>query len=245
MKLLVTAGNTQAPIDGVRCITNIFTGRTGAAIALDAYQRGHTVTLLTSQPDAVTALAAPPTDKNRWRCTVYRTYDDLEHAMAHLILGGDLDAVIHSAAVSDYRVTGIFAPAPDTCLDSRSLTWQGQPPMLLDRAAGKIKSDDLELWLRLERTRKLIDCIRREWKFEGVLVKFKLEANVAESRLLEIAEQSRQHSAADWMVANTLEEAAVCAYLGSAAGYQRFPRHELAPRLLDAVEQQHGEQRHG
>ena len=29
MNLLVTAGNTLVPVDRVRCITNIFTGRTG------------------------------------------------------------------------------------------------------------------------------------------------------------------------------------------------------------------------
>ena len=34
MKLFITAGNTQVAIDRVRCLTNIFTGRTGAGIAL-------------------------------------------------------------------------------------------------------------------------------------------------------------------------------------------------------------------
>jgi phosphopantothenate---cysteine ligase (CTP) len=47
MNLLVTAGNTQTPIDRVRCITNIFTGRTGAQVALEAHRRGHAVTHLT------------------------------------------------------------------------------------------------------------------------------------------------------------------------------------------------------
>ena len=41
MNLLITAGNTQTPIDRVRCITNIFTGRTGAQVALEAHRRGH------------------------------------------------------------------------------------------------------------------------------------------------------------------------------------------------------------
>ena len=31
MNLLITAGNTLAPIDRVRGLTNVFTGRTGAA----------------------------------------------------------------------------------------------------------------------------------------------------------------------------------------------------------------------
>ena len=47
MNILVTAGNTQTQIDRVRCITNIFSGRTGARVAAEADSRGHTVTLLT------------------------------------------------------------------------------------------------------------------------------------------------------------------------------------------------------
>ena len=58
MNLLITAGNTQARIDRVRCLTNIFTGRTGAAIAAEAAARGHTVTLATSHPD--TAASTSP-----------------------------------------------------------------------------------------------------------------------------------------------------------------------------------------
>ncbi|HEY2908611.1 MAG TPA: phosphopantothenoylcysteine decarboxylase, partial [Gemmataceae bacterium] len=53
MNILVTAGNTQAPVDRVRCLTNIFSGRTGAAIALAAWTRGHTVTLATSHPESL------------------------------------------------------------------------------------------------------------------------------------------------------------------------------------------------
>jgi phosphopantothenoylcysteine synthetase/decarboxylase len=40
MNCLVTAGNTQVLIDKVRCITNIFSGRTGAQIALELQKQG-------------------------------------------------------------------------------------------------------------------------------------------------------------------------------------------------------------
>ena len=53
MNILVTAGNTQTPLDRVRCITNIFSGRTGARIAAEAAARGHRVTLLTSHPEVL------------------------------------------------------------------------------------------------------------------------------------------------------------------------------------------------
>src|SRR5438132_3544175 len=103
MNFLVTAGNTQTPIDRVRCITNVFTGRTGAAIALEAHRRGHAVTLLTSHPEAVAGLhqGAGPLPE-RWTVLRYRTFDDLQRDMTRLITGGRFDAVVHCAAVSDY-----------------------------------------------------------------------------------------------------------------------------------------------
>ncbi|MBI3410688.1 MAG: bifunctional phosphopantothenoylcysteine decarboxylase/phosphopantothenate synthase [Planctomycetes bacterium] len=245
MNLLVTAGNTQTLIDKVRCITNIFTGRTGAALALEAYRRGHTVTLLTSHPEAVAdMLEAPPIfSDDRWSMKSYRTFDDLHKLMAELV-PGKLDGVIHSAAVNDYESAGIFAPAAGTSFDPTTRAWSGSQPRLVDRAAGKVKSDEPELWLRLVRAPKLIDMIRRDWKYRGVLVKFKLEVGVSEEELLKITESSRLHSSADLMVANTLEGSASWALVGPVAGqYQRVNRRQLAENVLIAVESLHEEGR--
>jgi phosphopantothenate---cysteine ligase (CTP) len=221
MNILVTAGNTQVLIDRVRCITNIFTGRTGAAIARCAWERGHRVTLLTSHPEVV---EVPPNE--RWTMRPYRTFEDLRDLMSEQVQGGGLDIVIHCAAVSDYLVAGIFAPANNA------------PLRPLERALGKIKSDESELWLRLVRAPKLIDCIRREWGFRGLLVKFKLEVGVSDEQLLTTAERSRTQSDADLMVANTLEGADAWAFLGPLNGrYERVPRRDLAECLVQTVEQ--------
>jgi phosphopantothenoylcysteine synthetase/decarboxylase len=243
MNLLVTAGNTQVPIDRVRCITNIFSGRTGARIALHAQQRGHTVTLLTSHPQVVKELAGAAVPAERWTLWGYHTFEQLQAGLAELIRDGRPDAVIHSAAVSDYLAGGIYAPVPGTHFTVADGRWEssGGPPTLVAQTAGKVKSDAPELWLRLVRAPKLIDLVRSEWGFRGVLVKFKLEAEVSEERLLEIAEASRRHSDADLMVANTLEGATAFAYLGPLAGtYQRIGRRDLETGLLDAVEALHG-----
>jgi phosphopantothenate---cysteine ligase (CTP) len=234
MRLLVTAGNTLVMIDRVRCLTNVFTGRTGAVIAGCAHERGHDVTLLTSHPE----VPAP-----RWRCLSYRTFADLESLMAEHVASGSYDALIHCAAVSDYQAAGVFAPAEGTTFETAELAWHSERPFsprLLDRGAAKIKSDAPELWLRLVRAPKLIDRVRVPWGFTGVLVKFKLEVSVSEPELLAIAERSRQHSRADWMVANTLEGAGEWAYLGAAHGYERLARHDLPRRLLEAIESGRG-----
>src|SRR5262245_42644350 len=101
MNILVTAGNTQVLIDKVRCLTNIFTGRTGARIALDARARGHRVTLLTSRPEAVEELHSGSLPGEGWQVVPYRTFDDLQGLMKQFVTASRLDAVIHSAAVSD------------------------------------------------------------------------------------------------------------------------------------------------
>lgn len=235
MNILITAGNTVVPIDRVRCLTNVFTGRTGAAIARCAHERGHTVILLTSHPEVV---EAPPAE--RWTMLRYHTFENLRDFMMELVREGRLDAIVHCAAVSDYLAGGVYAPAEGTSFRPETARWESADaagPALVDRAAGKVKSDEPELWLRLVRAPKLIDCIRRDWDFGGLLVKFKLEVGISEAQLLDIAERSRTHSDADFMVANTLEGANEWAFLGPLDGrYQRIPRRELAERLLAALE---------
>jgi len=209
---------------------------------LHAYQPGHRVTLLTSHPDVVNEFLPDNEVLNeRWTVCRYRTFDDLQVRMAELIGRPGFDAIVHCAAVSDFLVDGVFAPEPGTCFLPNERRWQGTPPTLANMAAGKIKSDAPELWLRLVRAPKLIDRVRTDWNFHGILVKFKLEVGVSDERLLDIAEESRRHSAADWMVANTLEGSASYAYLGPFDGkYERVSRRELAARLIETLERGHG-----
>lgn len=239
MNLLVTAGNTQVMIDRVRCLTNIFSGRTGTGIALAACERGHRVTLLTSHPETVDRSDATASWQERGEALTYRTFDDLQNLMARLVPTRSYQAIIHAAAVSDYLAAGVYAPAPATRFDAEDGIWHSdsQPARLVDRAGGKVKSDEPELWLRLTRAPKLVDRIRTDWNFRGTLVKFKLEVGVSEPQLLEIAERSRCQSQADWMVANTLEGAAAWAYLGPFAdGYRKIGRRQLPTALLEAIE---------
>ncbi|MBV9124153.1 MAG: bifunctional phosphopantothenoylcysteine decarboxylase/phosphopantothenate synthase [Planctomycetes bacterium] len=250
MNVLVTAGNTLVRMDRVRSLTNVFSGRTGAAVALQAFERGHAVTLLTSRPETVVELrGAPLPASGRWKEMIYRTFDDLQHALQDQVSQGGADVLIHSAAVSDYRPAGVYAPDPGTRFQEGEKRWESTtaaPPTLIDRSADKVKSDEPELWIRLVRTPKLIDLVRTEWGFGGLVVKFKLEVGIPEESLVEIAERSRRQSAADLMVANTLEGMHQWAYLGPLQGhYQRITRQELPTRLLEAVEALHREKNHG
>jgi phosphopantothenoylcysteine synthetase/decarboxylase len=249
LSILITAGNTIVPIDRVRCITNIFTGRTGLGIALTAYQRGHHVHLLMGQGQLPEAPHAPGQPCDGWRLSSFQTFDQLRDDFERALCTQSFDAIIHCAAVSDYLVGGIYGPAPGSGFNTGTLIWQANPGeavALEDCSAGKVKSDRAELWLRLVRAPKLVDLLRTEWKFAGILVKFKLEVDVADQQLLAIAERSRQDSAADLIVANTLEQSKTCAYLGPIRGrYDQIPRDRLPDRLLDAIEDLHRERGYG
>jgi phosphopantothenate-cysteine ligase/phosphopantothenoylcysteine decarboxylase/phosphopantothenate--cysteine ligase len=239
MKILITTGNTQTPIDQVRCITNIFTGRTGTRIALQAHERGHAVCLLTSHPEVVRELAPNAIFATAtWDVRPYRTFEELEGLMAKAVSFDGFEMLIHAAAVSDYYVAGVYAPASGTSFSPQQQAWfaaQGAP-RLSDVRAGKVTSRHPELWLRLTPTPKLADRVRSDWGFRGKFVKFKLEVGLSEAQLLKAAEASRRQSGADWMVANTFEGRYEVAYIGTGEGtYQRVERMQLADALLERL----------
>lgn len=245
MRWLVTAGNTQAPIDEVRCITNIFSGRTGAGIAAWAAHKGYAVTLLTSQPlvvaelqrDVASRLGGEPAAK--LETIPYRTFDDLAGLMETHVSGGGCDVVVHSAAVSDYLSSGVYASAAGTCFELETGEWHGvETPRMEDVSAGKVTSKHKELWLRLTPAPKLVDRVRTDWKFRGILVKFKLEVGLADADLLAVGGSARTQSSADLLVANTLGGMHSVAWLlSSDAEPLRIERPDLAPRLVERIEQ--------
>lgn len=246
MNFFVTAGNTQSLIDRVRCVTNIFSGRTGASVARTAWGRGHTVTLATSNPEVLAEFGVNPRDPGeRFTVLPYRTFDDLAVIMQTQLRATAFDVVCHSAAVSDYLPAGTFTPNPGTFFNARTSQWEGNngaPATLTEQKAGKIKSSEPELWLRLVRAPKLIDRVRHPWGFAGLLVKFKLEVGLNDTELVAVAEASRQQSNADLMVANTLDGASHWAFVGPIRDqYERVPRRELPDRLLLAIEDRHQE----
>lgn len=239
MKCLVTAGNTQVMLDQVRCITNIFSGKTGTRIALELQKRGHEVVLLTSTPDRLDTTASHGNPGSSITVKTYRTYDQLASLMKSEITNRSFHAVIHSAAVSDFLAGGIYTPQKGSSFSEKQLQWEAEAgkPQMRDVAAGKVKSHHGELWVRLVKAPKLIDLIRQPWNFQGKLVKFKLEVGVSQHELQSIAEASRLQSKADWIIANTLEGMHDWALLGPLNNsYQKVTRSDLSSRLVDCLE---------
>jgi len=98
-RILITAGGTREPIDTVRYIGNLSTGRTAAALADEMIAMGHQVTWLGA------ASAIRP--GRPYSIETFISYADLAQALQRLLSAQSFDAVIHAAAVSDFSVAGI------------------------------------------------------------------------------------------------------------------------------------------
>ena len=170
IKVLITAGSTCVPIDSVRVITNVFKGRLGIEIAKQFVHGGFNVTLLLGNSD-LTLDKSFSDSVNVFR---FKYYDELLNLVSEEIKD-HYDIIIHSAAVSDYK--------------------------LVDFKAGKIKSGQEELILRLTPTVKIVDLFKKNDP-EVFLIMFKLEVDKDKEELIEIAKKSRDRATADVIVAN-------------------------------------------
>lgn len=95
-RILITAGATREPIDGIRFISNVSTGQTGANLADGLAALGWKVTFLHGQGAQLPRLAA--------HRVAFSDFHDLERKLKSEIDQRDYIAVIHGAAVSDYSV---------------------------------------------------------------------------------------------------------------------------------------------
>lgn len=92
LRIVVTAGGTAEPIDAVRVITNLSTGKMGLALAVASLRRGADVTLISSAPDP-TVLGL--------RFVRMSTVASLRGAVLRECAHADI--VVMAAAVSDFR----------------------------------------------------------------------------------------------------------------------------------------------
>ena len=98
LRVLITAGPTEEPIDPVRVITNRSSGKMGFALAQAARERGAAVTLIAGP-------VTLPTPVGVSRINVKTAQDMYDAVKAKL---DDVDIVIGCAAVSDYRLAYVY-----------------------------------------------------------------------------------------------------------------------------------------
>ena len=180
MKILITAGGTEEPVDGVRRLTNTSTGATGAELAGFFSDRGAYVLLLRAER----AVAAPPGVGS----ATFVSFADLEAALRRHLASHDFDAVIHLAAVSDYSVASIE-------VDGRPVGAQGKIPSGAD------------VVIRLKPNPKLIDRLKTWSRNPDIrVVGFKLTNESDTTARLPSVESLLARGTTDFVVHNDLGE---------------------------------------
>ena len=167
-KVMITAGPTQEAIDPVRYISNHSTGKMGYAIARAAMLRGAEVTLV-SGPVAI----QPPMFVD-----VVNIKSAAEMAEAVKSRAGEMDIIIKSAAVADYRPATV--------------------------AAEKIKKKDGEASsIELERTEDILSYLGANKKPGQFICGFSMETE----NMLENSKAKLKKKNVDMIVANNLRTA--------------------------------------
>jgi len=135
-RVVVTSGATREPIDSVRFISNLSSGRTGAMICEALVARGFQVTQVAGV-DSVQAAGVA-------RREAFTDHASLDMALRRLARDSACAAVIHTAAVSDFAVVDAH---PDAKIASGGeLSVKLQPThKIIDRIMGYAGNPDMIL----------------------------------------------------------------------------------------------------
>ncbi len=159
-RILVTAGGTTEPVDEVRHLRNLSSGRTGHEIALRLQKSGFPVTLVQSEYSSYRE-GIP-------NLICYSTTADFSRKLKSALSENEYDFVIHSAAVADYHVETI------TDGDGKVLT-----------GTGKIQSNQ-PLFLKLMPNPKVIRELRTWSRNKSLkIISFKLTSDEQSDMKLE------------------------------------------------------------
>jgi phosphopantothenate-cysteine ligase len=202
MNIVVTGGGTIAPIDDVRLLSNVSSGRFAAAISEAFLDRAANVwhihaasarlplvrhaCFALDTPDAATEFDRLAKLREKWRSQRDRLQllplkigNVAEYAatLKQVLQSAPIDIVLLPMAVADYEP---------------------------DRRPGKLSSDADSLVLHCLRTPKVIRMVR-VWSPSVYLVGFKLLVNVTPEELIRRAEVACRDNQADLTVANDLQ----------------------------------------
>jgi len=178
-RILITAGPTWIPIDKVRVISNIATGETGILLAEKLQQLGAKVTLFLGPIEACCL-------NNKIKLMRFKFFDELKSKISREIESERYDAVIHSAAVSDYRPQKSYSRK----VNSGIKRWQ----------------------LNLIPTVKIIELIKKI-DSSVFLVGFKFEPGARKTVLLKKTISLMRRANLDLAIANSIDKNGYQAYI--------------------------------
>lgn len=214
--IIVDAGPTNERIDAVMKITNMSTGALGSIVA---------DTILETFGDEIdnlfyisTKLSYKPRVQNRKvKLLQIESTEDLIHTLDNLFAEYSIDAIVHSAAVGDYkgryviRAEDLVQEILDSNFETLSLETKRQKlldifknPNSICNDETKISSYEENLMVMLDLTPKVISRIKAVSP-STQLIGFKLLEGVSEEELFNVATRLLRKNNADYIIANLLD----------------------------------------
>lgn len=215
-KIIITSGPTNEQIDAVMKITNMSTGALGSTIAETFLRKRENkiekIYYLSPKLSLKPHLTSPLLEY----ITVESTQDLLDE-LTRLLTTEHIDAVVHSAAVGDYKSR--YSIRAEDLIDEivRKQTEAGSAlgydelleifdsPEAVQNDSTKISSYEPHLMTMLTLTPKVIGSIKK-LSPSTTLVGFKLLEGVSKEELLNVASRLREKNQADYIIANDLSK---------------------------------------
>ncbi|MCL2409014.1 MAG: phosphopantothenate--cysteine ligase [Oscillospiraceae bacterium] len=215
MNVLITAGGTTEKIDNVRSISNTSTGRLGCLIA-DDFSTNSSVEKIFY----ICGKAAARPESAKTEIIYVDSVASLENALRGLLSRVKVDIIIHSMAVSDYRVKAVTTVSDfgKTMLES-----------------GKISSNVDDLLLVMERTPKII-AMFRDVSPQSTLVGFKLLDNSPFETLIDRGFDVLTQNNCTFVLANDLTEISGERHVGYLIDRTKnFTKYETKQAIAEAT----------
>jgi len=125
MKIIITCGPSYEPIDGARRLTNMSTGRLGITLSNALTDAGHQVVCLKGEgatcPDALRAATVRS----------FTTNEDLASRLRGLSKTFEAEAVLHAAALCDFKIARVVTADGDTGVPKKISTRSGEVTLVL------------------------------------------------------------------------------------------------------------------
>ncbi|MCM1052548.1 MAG: hypothetical protein NC483_01035 [Ruminococcus sp.] len=216
--IIITSGPTNERLDAVMKITNMSTGALGATIAKDF--------IVNKEGDInkiyylSTKLSRKPiVESSKLEYVTVESTDNLLNALREILTSEKIDAVIHSAAVGDYKgeysITASmlasqiaeYAHKNRVPLDElkKGILEIIRKPEVVVSDEHKISSYEPDLMFKLALTPKVIGEIKR-LSPDTDLFGFKLLDGVSREELIEVASRLRAKNQAKYIIANDLSQ---------------------------------------
>lgn len=216
--VLITLGGTSEAIDQVRSLRNTATGTLGVFCAKAAEKAGFHVTVIASETVDQALL-------NQLPATIELFYvsdvTSLEKQMTTCLQQQSFFAVIHTMAVGDYIIEGVY---------------NEEGTRLVGK---KLSSEEEVLNLRLKKAPKIIEMIKKIQP-NCILIGFKLLVDATTEELFAKAQRQIQKAHSDYVVMNNVSQICGtqhCASItdGKTILYQAKTKQQLAQQITHII----------